>query len=58
MVVSTSSSSEFSDSVDDADACAVCLERPCNVAAEGLLFDSYRHLNQFLQMLILSMVYI
>ncbi|CAN6215310.1 unnamed protein product [Urochloa humidicola] len=27
-------SSEFSDSVDDSDACAVCLERPCNVAAE------------------------
>ncbi|RLM56118.1 putative E3 ubiquitin-protein ligase XBOS36 [Panicum miliaceum] len=28
-------SSEFSDSVvDDGDACAVCLERPCNVAAE------------------------
>ncbi|KAF8662211.1 hypothetical protein HU200_056412 [Digitaria exilis] len=30
----TSTSSEFSDSVDDVDACAVCLERPCNVAAE------------------------
>jgi len=28
-------SSEFSDGVvDDGDACAVCLERPCNVAAE------------------------
>ncbi|PUZ62404.1 hypothetical protein GQ55_4G354800 [Panicum hallii var. hallii] len=28
-------SSEFSDSVvDDGDGCAVCLERPCNVAAE------------------------
>ncbi|CAN6208917.1 unnamed protein product [Urochloa humidicola] len=27
-------SPEFSDSVDDGDACAVCLERPCNVAAE------------------------
>ncbi|KAJ1257763.1 hypothetical protein BS78_10G021200 [Paspalum vaginatum] len=27
-------SSEFLDGVDDGDACAVCLERPCNVAAE------------------------
>ncbi|XP_062233714.1 probable E3 ubiquitin-protein ligase XBOS36 isoform X1 [Phragmites australis] len=28
------SSSQVSDGVDDSDACAVCLERPCNVAAE------------------------
>ncbi|GJN01064.1 hypothetical protein PR202_ga18299 [Eleusine coracana subsp. coracana] len=34
LLLSSSSSSEYSDSVDDSDACAVCLERPCNVAAE------------------------
>uniref|UniRef100_K3XXD7 Uncharacterized protein n=1 Tax=Setaria italica TaxID=4555 RepID=K3XXD7_SETIT len=57
-------SSEFSDGgVDESDACAVCLERPCNVAAEGLPVHSYKHMNlsqgeknQFLQMLILFML--
>ncbi|KAK3128262.1 hypothetical protein QOZ80_6BG0459140 [Eleusine coracana subsp. coracana] len=34
LLLLSSSSSEYSDSVDDSDACAVCLERPCNVAAE------------------------
>ncbi|WVZ82779.1 hypothetical protein U9M48_030006 [Paspalum notatum var. saurae] len=33
-LVLTNTSSEFLNSVDDGDACAVCLERPCNVAAE------------------------
>jgi E3 ubiquitin-protein ligase XBAT32/33 len=50
-------SSEFSDSVvDDGDGCAVCLERPCNVAAEGLSVHCAPEpdeKNQLLQMLIL-----
>lgn len=37
-------SSEVSDGFDEgADACAVCLERPCTVAAEGIIFLVYLH---------------